>query len=295
MMVKNRQRSKGEIPELGFAPPAGTPSGLEALSLSQLRSRMDQATLGAPRRRRFHQLLTVKSGRLWHNVDFTEHVLTPGMWLWVRPAQVQWWGDVRTAEGTLVLFEPDFLDPATAAAAHLDDPFAAVVFRPAQPDRHMLADAVTHLDRAFSGSGRLPLEVHQSVLRHLLAALVLRLAHLDPVADDLAAEHSVAYVRFRQAVELGFTRTRRLEDYALALGYSARTLSRATQAAAGVNAKDFIDRRTILEARRMLAHSDRTAAQIATHLGFTSATNFSKYFLQRTGTAPIAFRAGLRR
>lgn len=293
-MVKNRQPVSGGIPELGFAPPVGTPSGFEALSLSRLRSRMDQATLGVPRRLKFHQLLMLESGQLWHNVDFTEHMLTPGRWLWVRPGQVQWWGDVRTAEGTLVLFEPDFLDPATAAAAHLDDPFAAVVLEPADPDRQLLGDAMTHLERAFSGPGRLPLEVHQSVLRHLLAALVLHLAHLGPVADDLAAEHGAAYVRFREAVELGFTRTRRLEDYALALGYSARTLSRATGAAAGVNAKEFIDRRTVLEAKRMLAHSDRTAAQIAAHLGFTSATNFSKYFLRRTGTAPIAFRAGLR-
>lgn len=294
-MVKNRQPARGGIPELGFAAPAGTPSGLEALSLRLLRSRADRATLGVPRRPTFHHLLTVESGHLWYDVDFTGHLLTPGMWLWVRPGQVQQWGDLGAAEGMLVLFEPDFLDPATAAAAHLDDPFAAVVFEPAEPDRRLLGDAVAQLDRAFSGSGRLPLEVHQSVLRHLLAALVLRLAHLGPVADDLAVEHSVAFVRLREAVELGFTRTRRLEDYALELGYSARTLSRATQAAAGVNAKEFIDRRTILEAKRMLAHSDRTAAQIATHLGFTSATNFSKYFLRRTGTTPIDFRARLRR
>jgi AraC-like DNA-binding protein len=295
VMVKNRQPPRHGIPELGFAAPAGTPSGLEALSLRLLRSRADRATLGVPRRPTFHHLLTIESGHLWYDVDFTGHLLTPGMWLWARPGQVQQWGDVGTAEGTLVLFESDFLDPATAAAAHLDNPFAAAVLEPAEPDQQLLGDAVEQLDRAFSRSGRLPLEVHQSVLRHLLAALVLRLAHLGPGADDLAAEHSVAYVRFREAVEVGLTRTRRLEDYALALGYSTRTLSRATQAAAGVNAKEFIERRTILEAKRMLAHSDRTAVQIATYLGFTSATNFSKYFLRRTRTTPMAFRAGLQR
>ena len=46
----------------------------------------------------------------------------------------------------------------------------------------------------------------------------------------------------------------------------------------------------VLEARRLLAHSDHTAAQVAARLGFTSATNFGKYFHQRTGTTPIAFR-----
>ena len=63
---------------------------------------------------------------------------------------------------------------------------------------------------------------------------------------------------------------------------------------AGAGAKDFIDRRVILEARRLLAHSDRSAAQIATQLGFSSATNFSKFFRQRTGTSPLAFRHAVR-
>jgi AraC-like DNA-binding protein len=87
---------------------------------------------------------------------------------------------------------------------------------------------------------------------------------------------------------------RRVEDYARTLGYSPRTLSRATMASAGVGAKDFVDRRVILEARRLLAHSDRSAEQIATQLGFSSATNFSKFFRQRTGASPIAFRADVR-
>jgi hypothetical protein len=63
-------------------------------------------------------------GWLWHTVDFTGYALDPGSWLWVRPGQVQQWQDLRQAEGTLILFEPDFLDPATAEAVALNDPHA---------------------------------------------------------------------------------------------------------------------------------------------------------------------------
>jgi AraC-like DNA-binding protein len=101
-------------------------------------------------------------------------------------------------------------------------------------------------------------------------------------------------VRFRDAVERDFARTRRLEDYARALGYSPRTLSRATLAGAGVGAKEFIDRRVILEAKRLLAHGNQSASRIGAQLGFTSANNFSKYFQQRTGQSPITFRATVR-
>lgn len=150
------------------------------------------------------------------------------------------------------------------------------------------------LPAARPALGRLPLEVHTEALRHLLAVLVLRLAHLTTPAGDPVPGPDPTYLRFRDAVERDFARTRRVEDYAGALGYSARTLSRATLAAAGVGAKEFIDRRVVLEARRLLAHSDHTAARIAGRLGFPSATHFSKYFRARTAQTPIAFRVMVR-
>jgi AraC-like DNA-binding protein len=61
-----------------------------------------------------------------------------------------------------------------------------------------------------------------------------------------------------------------------------------------VGAKEFIDRRVVLEAKRLLAHGNQSAARVAAQLGFSSATNFSKFFHQRTGQSPIAFRATVR-
>ncbi|GAA0242175.1 AraC family transcriptional regulator [Cryptosporangium japonicum] len=288
-MVKNRHA--GQIRELGFAAPAGRPRGVETLSLEEFRSRAVADLAGPPRRPTFHHLLTLERGTLRHVVDFADHTVEPGGWLWVRPSQVHQWGDLAGAEGTLVLFEPDFLDPATVVAARLNDAYAPTVYEPDAPEQQRLAAAAGHLAHAFGDPGTVPLDVRQAVLRHLLAVLVLRLAH---VPGGTGPEASETFLRFRDAVERTFTRTRRLEDYARTLGYSARTLTRATQAAAGVNAKDFIDRRTILEAKRLLAHSEQTAAQVAARLGFSSATNFTKYFHQRTGTTPIAFRASVR-
>ncbi|MEU2778318.1 AraC family transcriptional regulator, partial [Streptomyces sp. NPDC007162] len=102
------------------------------------------------------------------------------------------------------------------------------------------------------------------------------------------------YLRFRDAVERHFTATRGVADYARMLGYAGRTLARATLAGAGVGAKEFIDRRVVLEAKRLLAHGDETAAQISDRLGFVTASQFSKYFIQRTGRSPVDFRNGVR-
>ncbi|MFD8010766.1 helix-turn-helix transcriptional regulator [Streptomyces sp. NPDC058955] len=96
---------------------------------------------------------------------------------------------------------------------------------------------------------------------------------------------------FRRAVESDFAHARDVGHYAQALGYAPRTLTRASLAAAGVGAKDCIDRRVILEAKRLLAHDDAPVVSIAARLGFPDPSNFTKYFTQRTGTTPAAFRA----
>lgn len=96
----------------------------EIMSLAQLRERaavrMGKAGLGELQRPTFHHLITLSSGSSWHTVDFTGYALKPGSWLWVRPGQVQQWGDLHEAEGTLIVFERGFLDPGTVACRRAD-------------------------------------------------------------------------------------------------------------------------------------------------------------------------------
>lgn len=288
-------RHVAEIPEIGFAAPVGLPPGLEVMTLADLRGRAaDRMGAGfmRPLRPRFHHLVALRRGTLRHTVDFTGYDLEPGTWLWVRPGQVHQWGDLAGADGMLVIFEQGFLDPATSA--HLDGPHGAVVRVPAEADQEALRTAAVALEREFRTVSRLPLDTHLAILRHLLSAVVLNLAQLGASSGRPASQATETFLRFRHTVETRFASTRRVEDYARTLGYSARTLSRASMDAAGVGAKEYIDRRVLLEAKRLLAHGDQPAAKIAARLGFSSATNFSKFFRQRTGTSPLAFRHAVR-
>lgn len=172
------------------------------MSLAELGRRVAEHTLSGPQRPDFHHLLTLTTGDLWHVVDFNGYALRPGSWLWLRPGQVHQWGDLTRAEGTLILFQQDVLDPATAAAARVDDPHAPVLTTPVAADAEAVTMAAEHLSREFQALGHLPLEVHIAALRHLLAVLLLRLAHLTVPAGDPAPEADPTYLRFRDAVEV---------------------------------------------------------------------------------------------
>ena len=76
---------------------------------------------------------------------------------------------------------------------------------------------------AYGEPGALRLEAQIELVRHLLAALMLRLAHLYGRGPG-AREPSEAFRAFHAAVERDFAESRTVTDYAGSLGYSSRTL-----------------------------------------------------------------------
>jgi AraC-like DNA-binding protein len=289
---KPGQRETG-LPKVAFQPPAGTPAGVEVMTLADFRDRIRDWPwhIATPHRAGFHALMLVTAGTLRHRVDFTGYVLPPGSWLWIRPDQVHQWQNLDHVEAVLIFFQEDFVAPETAELAGLGTGTAPMpLYSPDPSEAPALAAAAEQLAAEFSQSDRQPLPVHTALLHRLLDVVLLRLAHLRQHGQ--AAESAPEpFLRFRDAVERGFTRTHRIDDYARELGYSTRTLTRATQAAAGLSAKDYLDQRLVLEAKRLLAHGTEPASTIATHLGFTSATHFGKFFQRHTGRTPLAFRA----
>jgi AraC-like DNA-binding protein len=130
----------------------------------------------------------------------------------------------------------------------------------------------------------------RALLRHQLAVLLLRLTLADA---DRSGQRNEAetFQRFCREVEHGYQVTRRVEDYAAALGCSVRTLTRACLAVTGHSAKQVIDERVALQAARLLAASDEPIAQIGRRLGFSEPTNFGRFFTREIGVSPGAFRA----
>jgi AraC-like DNA-binding protein len=283
-MVKNGQ---APIRRVLYRSPADAPFGIEVMSFRQLRAMAEPAWLAAPQRPEFHVLAVIERGVGHHVADFVGYPLRPGSVMWVRPGQVQQMDGIERVDGQLVLFQPDFLVPGTFAAG-----LAADLFRPAgwdlDPDRETLALlALEHLRTEYAQGAGDPLPERTEVLRQLLAVLVLRVT---PRPQAPATLRNDAFEQFRLAVERDFARSRQVSYYARELGYSPRTLSRAAHDATGAGAKEFIDARVLLEAKRLLAHSDLPVVQCAYQAGFRDPANFGKFFEQRVGMSPGAFR-----
>ncbi|MBC2878323.1 MULTISPECIES: AraC family transcriptional regulator [Streptomyces] len=281
------------VRQLRYSPAVGSSRGVEVLDFAALR-RMDvRRRRVLPQRPDFHVLALVASGTGSHEADFGTYRLTEGSAVWIRPGMVHRWSDTDACDGPLILFRPGFLPGFTAAEAatpacwHLD-----------RQRLELALFAAGHLGREHDTAVRAPhLAASPALLTHLLAALFLRalpdtLARTDAAAA--ASDHrrsADVFRRYRAAVEEHFTDWHHVADYARALGYDVRTLTRATRAATGTGAKVFLDQRVLLEAKRLLAHTDLPVAGCARRLGFRDAAAFTTFFRRQAAVPPAAWRA----
>ncbi|WP_422770292.1 AraC family transcriptional regulator [Plantactinospora sp. WMMC1484] len=263
-----------------------------------------------------HLLILVTVGHGTQEVDFRTYPCRPGSLLWVQPGQVVRHSGQGGLDAIMVSWTPKTmgelgLTPPTP-------PYAAGYWQLAGEDEDAVISEVSQLvvdcQRHHSGT------LAGDLLRHQLAVLLLRLALLprDPLGPGPTPQpaHPAAsrpappngtspaacldgvdstgtFWRLRHEVERSYGQTRRVEDYADRLECSVRTLTRACLAATGRSAKQLIDDRVALEARRLLAATDLSVADVGRRLGFPEPTNFGRFFHREVGHSPGAFRAGL--
>lgn len=281
-------RGQSAIKPVRYAPPPGV-GELELTSLAQMRERAGIAEFVAPQRLDFDLLIRVDSGHAVHAVDFASYPLGPGDVLWVRAGQIQQWGAIGDIDGPVFLFTPSAVDPGATELIR-----SVGVATPQHWPATCLAGstAADALDVALAVAASYPESpAHRAAqARTLTTALLLLVLAAPAGAERSRPPTHEAFVWFRDEIEASFRTCHKVTEYAARLGYSTRTLNRLARENTGLTAKELIDERVVLEARRALAHGQETVARIAEELGFDDPSNFSAYFHQRTGLTPGEFR-----
>ncbi|GAA3117032.1 AraC family transcriptional regulator [Streptomyces rameus] len=284
-LVENGQHA---VRQLRYLPAVGSWHGVEVMDFAALRVMDTRRRRVLPQRPDFHVFALVGSGTGTHEADFHNYRLTEGSAVWIRPGMVHRWSDIDACDGPLVLFRPGFLPGCTAAEAT-----APACWQLDQPRLDLALLAAGHLGREHDMAASTPRLASPALLGHLLAALILRALPDAPAPTDApraAGRYADVFLAYRAAVEEHFTDWHHVADYGRVLGYDVRTLTRASRAAAGTGAKTFLDQRILLEAKRLLAHTDLPVTGCARRLGFRDVGNFTTFFRRQAAVPPAAWR-----
>jgi len=100
---------------------------------------------------------------------------------------------------------------------------------------------------------------------------------------------------FQSKINAHFGTLHEVGDYAALLNISAGHLSETVKAQSGKPAIKHIHERLILEAKRLLFHSENSLKEIAFALGFSDTSYFSRFFKRETGATPMQYRTDTRK
>ncbi len=256
-------------------------------------------------RHNFQEVILVESGDGLHRIDGQPSTLVPGSIALIAKGQVHEFDYARSMSGFVLRFADDMLPPGVLAGgpdvrARLFHPLGVGrALRLGPADREEIG-ALFRL--IFAEHERPDATGQDGVLRHLLAALLVRLDRLrqeqhrdDAPGEDAARRDALVYQDFLALLERRYRERRDVASYAEALLLTPDQLSRALAAATGKTAKQLIAERVALEAQRYLQYTSLSVKEIADELGFGDQFRFSRAFKAAVGVSPQAFRDGRRK
>lgn len=259
---------------------------------------IDQANQGEPDRPHRHNYYTI----LWsftatgtHMIDFVDYEIAPQYIFFVSPRQVH---QVRTDPdpgGVVLLFTSEFLQMNDIREEFID---RLKIFRTCEenPPLIILEPQAATL-RLYVEQMQLAQQLPDYRYEALGAWLKLFLITCNNVCDlapahpqELQAGQTILR-QFKQLVESHVTEWHKVSNYADQLFITPNHLNDVVRSLLGQTAKEYIQRRLTLEAKRCAAFGTTTTKELAHTLGFRSPSHFTKFFRAQTGQTISEFKA----
>lgn len=257
------------------------------------RSVLHSWELASHRHARLHQLLLLCTGggTAWlesGRVPLGDHALVN-----VPTGDVHAFSFAPGTEGWVLSLPDELVADQLAYAPALRQPLARAAALALAPDAAgLLVPLFAALWAAF-GDDRA--EGRTLVLRGLGAAALglagRALAQAAPQVEDPAGSRLLR--RFDALLEQRFASPWRVSDYAAALAVTPAHLSRVARGATGMPVSRLVDGRRMREARRHLAYTTASVAQVGEVLGYDDPAHFSRVFSRVCGCSPRAFRTSV--
>jgi AraC family transcriptional activator of pobA len=260
-----------------------------------VRGRLHDWTIPAHRHEGLHQFQLLERGHAQVVLDRVPYKVQAPAALMVAPGCVHAFGYAPESAGLQVTVPSARLQVALAAAPLLAArlPTSHVLqgerVRRARRQVHQLfANLATEFEQAAPGRT-------EALAAHLLllATWFLREAGDVPAQQARRSWRDTLVQRYRALLEVQLKRHQPIGAYAQQLKVTPDHLSRVCRAATGLSALELLHERLVLEARRLLAYTQASIAEVARELGFDDPAYFSRFFARRAGLAPHAYRIAL--
>jgi AraC family transcriptional regulator, transcriptional activator of pobA len=254
-----------------------------------------------PHRHNYYTVIWSITATGKHIIDFKEYPILPQHIFFVSPEQVHQIITDRDPTGYLILFTPEFLQKNSIRNDFIENLklFQKSDETPPLPLNNIMSSALKvfadQMLSAFHSQNDMFLETIGAYLKLFLIECNGHCS-LTPDSNTQSFEVGKTIVKnFKAIVEKHYMNWHQVKDYADALNVTPNYLNEVIKSAINTSAKDFIQNRIILEAKRLVVFTEKSSKEIGFNLGFDDPSHFSKFFKSNTGQSLQDFKDSITR
>ncbi|HSZ72741.1 MAG TPA: helix-turn-helix domain-containing protein [Cytophagaceae bacterium] len=229
-----------------------------------------------------------------HQIDYTTYPVKPGSVFLLSPGQVHCWKLSNDADGYVFFHTKDFYDSIFINRRINDFPF--FYLQQNYPVVYLKAKEQVAVELIFKEihqeeKGQLPFV--QSKLGTLVDLLYINLSRYYLDNHDMSQVNPSGYLKVRELqrlIDQHFKDKKLPKEYAGMMHISTRHLARLCQELLNKTTTDLIAERIIIEAKRLLTHSDQSISNVSEELGYDDYSYFVRFFKKQTGVSPKQFQ-----
>ncbi len=244
-----------------------------------------------PHKHDFYLILLFTKGHGMHYVDFTKYQIKPGTVFMMSPGQVHSWELSDDIDGYVFFHSKSFYDEGYTNEKITNYPFFSSIHN--EPLVVIKKSNLVPIEDLFK---KILEEYKQDnlfrfgKLHALINILYIELTRTYNAGTKVEKEKYLSAVRkFETLVDNNFKEIKFPAEYASLMNMTERHLNRITKACLNKTPTELISDRVILEAKRMLIHSNHSVAEVAGELGYFDSSYFSKLFKKKTKLTPKQF------
>lgn len=249
----------------------------------------------APHRHDFYIILLIFKAKGTHIIDFNEFLLENHQVFFLSPGQVHQMIELKKSFGWVITFSRQFMIKNNIDYRFIEDInlFQDYGYTPPlslnKIQFHQLNLYTQEIFETFNAESKFRLAAIGAWIK-LFLIYSNNICSTHPKDPQQLQTGSLILTSYKDLVEQHFSKWHKVQQYAEALHVTPDHLNRTIKSLIGKTAKEYLQSRIIIEAKRLLTFSENSAKEIGYGLGFTEPANFSNFFKKCTGHSPSTFR-----
>jgi len=231
----------------------------------------------------------VEQGTACGIIDFREQHFSSGDVCLIQPGQVHRFVHAENTEGWMLIADSSLVGSAEKCIFDNFSLFASS-FRIDERRGNELKQTASLLAGRISITDRLTKATARRLTELFIGIVAEAVQDINLQQMKHSHRHLEIILSFRRLLAKHLAANRQPSYYASLLNISTVYLNEVVNEVTGMNTTSYIKNEAVLQAKRLLAHTDLAVKEIAYRLGIDDCAYFSRLFSQATGVSPTLFR-----